>query len=477
MCNIHHTPKILKHMKNRLFISTIISFLIFSDQISNASEFPQGSALGWKAGVAKVLITPEQSMWMAGYGARKHPSEGTLVDLWAKALAFEDSTGNKAVIVTSDILGFPKNVSDRIRDQIKARYGLSKAQVILNSSHTHSGPVLRNSLYNFYPLDSLQLTKIEQYSSKLENQIVALVGSAIKSMVPVQIYVQNGVTRFQVNRRNNTEAKLLSQTELKGPNDYAVPVIKVVNSAGKIIAIAFGYACHNTVLDIYKWSGDYAGYAQIEIEKSYPGVIALFFEGAGADQNPLPRRTIPLAQQYGEELASAVRRVVNEDMRKLPSGLSTAYSEIELQFGNPPSKEELTKIANEPTGSQKKWASNLLAKIVKDESLLMSYPYYPCQVWKLGDQPIMVLGGELVIEYSIELKKIFGPNTFVLGYSNDLMSYIPSVTIIKEGGYEGASSQRGYGMPGVWAENIEATILQEMSKLGKQAGIPLSVSK
>ena len=86
----------------------------------------------------------------------------------------------------------------------------------------------------------------------------------------------------------------------------------------------------------------------------------------------------------------------------------------------------------------------------------------------------MILGGELVVEYAIELKKVFGLNTFVIGYSNDLMSYIPSATIIQEGGYEGESSQRGYGLPGVWSENIETLIIREMENLGVQAGLTKS---
>jgi neutral ceramidase len=478
-CVVPSDLKLINYLlMKKLLIFAAVSFIfIIPFNYAGANGNLQDKTTGWKAGVARVLITPEQSMWMAGYGSRKHPSEGTLVDLWAKALAFEDADGKQAVLVTTDILGFPKNMSDNIKNRIKEKFGLSKAQIILNSSHTHSGPVLRNSLYNFYPLDAPQLAKIEQYSSKLEDQIVNLVGKALKSMVPVQIYAMNGVTRFQVNRRNNVEAKLLTQTELRGPNDYAVPVIKVVNAKGNLIAIAFGYACHNTVLDIYKWSGDYAGYAQKEVEKLHPGVTALFCEGAGADQNPLPRRTIPLAQQYGQELAVAVERVLAEDMRKLPSTLSTSYSEVTLPYASPPTIEELTKISNESNDSQKKWARNLLEKLGNDKSLLTAYPYYPCQVWKLGDQPIMVMGGELTIAYSIELKKVFGPNIFVFGYSNDLMSYIPSATIIREGGYEGASSQRGYGMPGIWSESIETIILQEMTKLAEQNGIPRTTVK
>lgn len=62
----------------------------------------------------------------------------------------------------------------------------------------------------------------------------------------------------------------------------------------------------------------------------------------------------------------------------------------------------------------------------------------------------MGLGGEVVIEYSIVLKQIFGQDIFVLGYSNDVMAYIPSATILGEGGYEGATSQMVYGLPGTW---------------------------
>ncbi|MBW7892526.1 MAG: hypothetical protein H3C48_16180 [Chitinophagaceae bacterium] len=45
-----------------------------------------------------------------------------------------------------------------------------------------------------------------------------------------------------------------SLSNLSGPNDYAVPVLKVVNQSGKMLAVMFGYACHNTVLADYKWS-------------------------------------------------------------------------------------------------------------------------------------------------------------------------------------------------------------------------------
>ncbi|MEX0882770.1 MAG: neutral/alkaline non-lysosomal ceramidase N-terminal domain-containing protein, partial [Cyclobacteriaceae bacterium] len=307
---------------------------------TNHPAFSRQVHSGWKASVAKVDITPQESMWMAGYASRDHPSEGIRHSIWAKALVLEDGSGNLAVLVTTDLVGIRQELSQRIRDRLMRQYDLDRDQVILNSSHTHTGPETDYGRYQFQ-LDEVQLDKIKKYVENLENKIVELVGSTMQSLKPVQLYSENGVTRFQVNRRNNKEASLVHQNDLNGPNDYAVPVIKVMDPQGEMMALVFGYACHPTVLSDYQISGDYAGFAQLELEKLYPGATALFFQGAGADQNPLPRRSVPLARQYGKELAAAVERVLHEDMKPLEGSLSTAYSEIDLTFAKPtPTREE-----------------------------------------------------------------------------------------------------------------------------------------
>lgn len=457
--------------KNTAMIRTFFLFLISLTLLQFTSAFSQKKNTGWKAGTARVNITPEQPMWLAGYGGRDHESEGKLIDIWAKALAFEDANGKQAILITSDLLGVPGEISNRIRNQLQTKFGLSRAQIIINSSHTHTGPVLGDALPDIYPMNAAQLEKVKSYSKKLEEQIVSLAGKALKDMEPVKIYSQNGVTRFQVNRRNNKEAILNQQTELNGPNEYSVPVIKVVNSKGNVKAIAFGYACHPTVLSFYKWSGDYPGYAQIELEKLYPGATALFFQGAGADQNPLPRRTVPLAKQYGHELFAAVERVIEEeDMKELSPTLTTAYKEIDLKLAPVQSKEELEQMIKTSPGYEKRWATRVLDQLNRGESVRTSYPY-PLQIWQMGEQPIMTLGGELVIQYAIDLKRIFGQNLFVMGYSNDVMSYIPTEIILKEGGYEGALAHMVYGLPSKWAVGVQKTILDEMVGLAEDAGL------
>ncbi|MFW5901373.1 MAG: neutral/alkaline non-lysosomal ceramidase N-terminal domain-containing protein [bacterium] len=462
----------MQKIKNSIFLTFLAIFVILSFYDGEASKEGEGNTGGWEAGVAHTEITPETPIWMAGYASRDHPSEGTLHNLWAKALALEDNGGRKAVLITSDLLGFPKGLSDRIRNKLEKKYDLSRDQVILNSSHTHTGPVLQDALYDIYPLDDEERQKIEQYSSELKDQIVTLVGEALASVEPAKLYSKNGVVRFQVNRRNNDSELLNRQTDLNGPNDYAVPVIKVEDEEGKLMAVAFGYACHPTTLSFYKWSGDYPGFAQLELEKSHPGATAIFFQGAGGDQNPLPRRSVGLARQYGRELAFAVERVLNEDMRELAPHLSTAYSEVELPLSGPPGEEDLAELAEDASGYQKRWAGRLLEKLKQGESLRSSYPY-PVQVWRLGDQPLVSLGGEVVIDYAIRLKRMFGQDLFVMSYSNDVMAYIPSVRILREGGYEGATSQMVYGLPGTWEADIETRIIQEILDLARQAGVTM----
>jgi hypothetical protein len=119
---------------------------------------------------------------------------------------------------------------------------------------------------------------------------------------------------------------------------------------------------------------------------------------------------------------------------------------------------------------QQTWAVRMLEKLENRESFRDSYPY-PLQVWKLGDQVVVNMGGEVVVEYTARLKQIFGQDIFVMAYSNDVMAYIPSETILEEGGYEGLVSQQVYGLPNTWKPGIEAMIIEETVRLAGLAGI------
>ena len=357
--------KIITRIGLQLFF---LSFFILQLQAVNDNE----EKYTWKIGTGRTVITPNEPTWMAGYSSRTSPSEGKLHDLWAKALLLEDARGNRSLLITMDILGVSKDFSDEVRNLINRKYNLNNSQIILSSSHTHSGPVISRALQYIYPMTEQDWKVVDKYTEQLKEKLVELVDQAIKNLQPAHIYTQNGITRFQVNRRNNRENSITPTTELKGPNDYAVPVIKIESPDKQLLAVVFGYACHPTTLSINMFSGDYAGFAQLELEKRYPGVTAMFFQGAGADQNPLPRRTVPLAIQYGKQLAATVERVLSEEMPQQESNLITRYSEIDLLIDDPLPTEELQVIAK-GSDYQARWANGIISELKTKGHLIKSY--------------------------------------------------------------------------------------------------------
>ncbi|MEO1996341.1 MAG: hypothetical protein ABGZ17_13815, partial [Planctomycetaceae bacterium] len=96
-------------------------------------------AADWKAGVARAVITPKTPVWLAGYGSRRVP-DGKLHDLWMKALALEDTTGRRVVLITSDFQGVPKVMSDPAFALVRKKFGLKRDQMMITFSHNHCGP-------------------------------------------------------------------------------------------------------------------------------------------------------------------------------------------------------------------------------------------------------------------------------------------------------------------------------------------------
>ncbi|MGK6351742.1 neutral/alkaline non-lysosomal ceramidase N-terminal domain-containing protein [Parapedobacter sp. DT-150] len=455
-------------MNNRRFgrqlVRAVLQVMLYLG-IANSIPLPASAEAdpSWKAGMAKCIITPQQHMWMAGYAARNKPSSGKIHDLWAKVLVLEDSRQERVVFVSTDLLGFKQSLADTIASSIQRLHGVPRANVVLNSSHTHSGPVLAGTLVDIYPIDVQEQRKMTAYSAWLAAQLTRLVGEAIADLKAAQVSAGSGLSRIQVNRRNNVESEVPTLSELKGPNDFSVPLIKVTDASGDMSAILFGYACHPTVLSGYEWSGDYVGFAQLELEARYPGVQAMFMQGAGGDQNPIPRRTVALARHYGKVLAAAVECAIEDDVfTVLEPTLRTAYQEISLPFERTTDRAYLTALVTEEGHPAyfKAWAKRMLAKLDAGQPLDTAYARYPIQCVTLGQQTIFALGGELVTEYALRIKEVFGNGTFVFGYCNDVMGYIPSERILAEGGYEGADSQKVFGLPAKWATGIEQRILE-----------------
>jgi hypothetical protein len=449
-------------------LKTIFSFLLVLG-LGLMPAAGQESAT-WKLGTAQAKITPQEPLWLAGYGGRDRPSEGTLHDLWVKALAVEATDGGRAVVVTTDLLGLPKGLADRICSELSNRCRLDRSQIMLTSSHTHCGPVLQASLSDCYPMEKFpeQPARIEAYSAGLVLKVVDTAANALAAAQPGTLWAGQGKTDFAVNRRNNPELKVAEMRQrgeaLRGPVEHSVPVLAARAPDGALRAVVFGYACHNTTLSFFRWCGDYSGFAQLDLQERHPGALAMFYMGCGSDQNPLPRRTVELCQTYGSLLAGAVDEVLAKSLRPLRGRIRTAFEVLDLPFGEQPTSDKLEDMAKKKDYAAR-WAKRLLGDLDAGRPWAKSYPY-PVQVWKLGgDQLWIVLGGEVVVDYAIRFKGHYGPQSWVTGYANDVMSYIPSHRIWEEGRYE-AGAFSVYGLPAErWCEDIEDRIAACVERL------------
>ena len=381
---------------------------------SGVASAVSAETVGWKAGVAKAVITPEKSVWLAGYGS-KRPPDGKLHDLWMKALALEDHDDHRVVLITSDFQGVPKMMSDRVFDQLRQQFKLERTQVMFTFSHNHCGPRLGDDLVDYYPVEAEQEALVAEYTDLMVTKCVALVGEALANLAPAKLQTGEGKTTFAVNRRNNREAdvpELLAKGEpLKGPVDHAVPVLTVTRPDGKLVAVLFGYACHPTTLSFLTWCGDYPGFAQIEIEKNHPGATAMFVNTCGGDQNPLPRRKVELCEKYGHMLAVAVEDVLQQPQKSKPvsPGIKTAFEMIDLPFLQNVSREELLELSKDESGIKGRWSRRLLKKLAAGDKFESAYPY-PVHAWQLGQEMLVIgMGAETVVDYALRFKREFGP--------------------------------------------------------------------
>ena len=390
-----------------------------------------------------------------------------------KALALEDNAGHRAVLITSDFQGVPKLMSDPVFEQVKTKYGLERHQIMFTFSHNHCGPRLGDDLIDYYPVEEDQEKLVEEYTAQMVVKTVEMVGEALKKLAPANLQMGEGKATFAVNRRNNREADVAALLEkgtpLVGPVDHTVPVMTVTRPDGALDAILFGYACHPTTLSFLTWCGDYPGFAQVELEKNHPGATAMFVNTCGGDQNPLPRRTVELCEKYGHMLAVGVEEALKQPLKPISGGLKTAFEIVDLAYLSVVPREELEALKKDGTGIKQRWATRLLKKLDAGGKFESAYPY-PIHAWRLGKEMLVIgMGAETVVDYALRFKNEFGPGTWVMGYADDMISYIPSLRVWKEGGYEGGSNLYEYGRPAYrWAGDIEDRISASVHKLVKE---------
>ena len=427
-------------------------------------------ATSWRAGTARENITPPAGLWMTGYASRDKPAEGTAQELWAKALAVADPAGNRGVIITLDQCGISRQSTDRVAAELVRRHGLPRSAVMVNVSHTHCSPQLAGNLNGIQILPPDGLAKAVAYTRDLEQRMIRVADAALAALAPARIAWGVDEAHFGFNRRENPEkdvVALRAAGQLKGPFDPRVPVLAVRGADGALRALLVSYACHSTTLGIFKWHGDYAGSAMLELERRHPGANVLFTIGCGADINPGPRREERLADEHGRALADAADRALARPLTQVEGGFASAWGDVTLKFSRRPTEEQLreAETKQQPNqGMHRAWAASVRELIRTRGDKLLEYDY-PVQAWRLGGLSWVALGGEVVIDYALRLRREAGDNLWVFGYSNDVMAYIPSERVLKEGRYEGDTSMVPYGQPGPWSPGLEDRIISKTLSL------------
>ncbi|MGI8988103.1 MAG: neutral/alkaline non-lysosomal ceramidase N-terminal domain-containing protein [Bryobacteraceae bacterium] len=371
----------------------------------------------------------------AGYGTTTVPKL-PIPDVSAypnrvRAIAIKDANGGQPkVIVSADILGFTRAMHTAILGGVQSHYsGFAEENLILNASHTHSGPVLRDNLAPIYSYDlsSSDLYAVGAYTDALTTQIVAAIGNAIDNAVIIgktgSLYYSFTTASFASYRTTIHGAP--NQGEQGNPSELPdVPVMVLEDVNGNVLAVIFTYACHGTSSAELNFHGDWPGVTATRLEQMYPGSVALFVQGAAGDYNPHPLDPTGL----GESLSSAITTLISTTSFMPLSGVITAaYQDLNLP----------------------------LLFSGQNDAINGGSENMPIVAWNFaGSSPLLLIatGGELVSGYALRFKLDLAPKVsgdqkrvWVASYSNEVPGYIASREYLVQGNYEGQGAQSYYG--------------------------------
>jgi hypothetical protein len=408
-------------------------------------------------------------MPLSGYAARTAQFQDVEHDLFAKIAILEDREKNRGILVTADLIGFFGELSDEIGRRIQEKTGIAQEHVLLNASHTHAGPELNPER----AVDDENAARVRRYVEELVVKISDGVARAAENLQPAELSYGRGVATFVMNRREFTSRGVVLGVQPSGLVDRSAPVLVARGADGKPLAVMFGAACHNTTLtgENLLVSGDYAGFAQAEIEERLPGTQAMFVLGCGGDANPYPRGTMPLAKEHGAELAREVLRLTEAKLKPVRGPLKTLFGQVDLPLQPIATREAAEKLAESANPFHRDAGKAALARLEKGEQLPSHYPA-PLALWQFGeDLTLVAISGETVVDYVKLVERTIGPlNLWVAGYSNDVFGYLPSARVLAEGGYETRGLIRG-GV-GLFAPEVDQVIAEKIGALAREAGRP-----
>ncbi len=421
-------------------------------------------------GGAKVDITPELPIRLAGYQSRLAEATRVETPLSARALAIGSDADGPVVIVTADVIAVSETMSEAVAAAVRAKHpGLTRERIAVCATHQHTGPAIAGTIPFMFSRDlpAEENARIERYAARLQEKLIEVALAALADRRPARLAWAQGTAEFAVNRRLIVDGKHTGYKATPGgPVDHGLPVLRAVDAQGAVRAVLVNYACHCTTLkggDNYVHP-DWAGEAAKRIEGRHAGAVALVAIGCGADADPQPRG-LPAVATNGGAVADEVARVMAGEMRALGRVTHAAFRRIELPLSRVvPRAELVARLTGKPNVA---YAAAQFLKQLDAGKPLPSVVPYPVQAWAFdGDFAMVFLGGEVVAEYALRLKRELGVSRlWVNAYANHVPCYIPSRQVLKEGGYEAEAAMDYYGLPTRLAEDTEDRIVRTVHDL------------
>ncbi|MCS6949813.1 MAG: neutral/alkaline non-lysosomal ceramidase N-terminal domain-containing protein [Armatimonadota bacterium] len=429
-----------------------------------------------KAAVCEANITPPVGVWLAGYAGRPSGCLGVHDELYARALVLEDGI-SLAAIVSLDLVALDFDLVATIRDGVSRKVGIPPERLLLNCSHTHSGPVTRT----FRAMGE----RDDLYCDVMARKVIGAVQQAADMLEPASLYWGRASVQIGVNRRERRDGQTVLGQNPNRPVQPYVDVLRVEREGGAPLATLFAHATHPVVLGSQNlWiSADFPGMACEFLRRVGMGV-PMFLQGCAGDINPLLRGPFAQARKAGETLGASV--VVASHLAEPVEGipLSGTLRTVDLPYLFPSPEEaqqHLQRAEAELKQAEEKgeplhvlmwhrdmlrWAQDLVLTVEKGEP--KSLPL-EIQLLRLGDVHLLAFPAEMFVQYALDfVRQSPHQPTIVLGYTNGCWGYIPAAADYPFGGYEVEMAYRYYGTLMVSAD-CERLIREEAYSL---LGVP-----
>lgn len=433
-----------------------------------------------KSSFVTVDITPQKPVFQAGFASRTHQSEGVDDPIFLKCALLRANTS--LLMITIDAVGADRGFVDGMKDALQASFGFKADEIIINFSHTHSSVYLTGEDPNKRPRQNYSMAQVRWHKFDephdftedvkwfhwLREQTIAAVAQCFETLKDSLISVAKGTSDAGISRRVPTPTGTLFKPNPNAKIDKDLFVIKLSAPDGALQGILFNYACHPTMKNDYRISGDFVGHTCSVLEATYPGSTVLFLQGCAADIRAsrtsdgenFMKCGLHEVHEAGEALAADVRRVIEEDeFKQIDCQFSTYLTDVQL-FTNPVKLEEIQKIAASEEQDSYRTQGALRTLRAIDSGTARSTVQHYIVGWHLdATTRIIAMEGEVVSGYSLMIKRLFAEGqTITLGYSNGLNTYIPTRQVLLEGGYE-AEIFLLHGIVGPFAPETEDIIL------------------